>query len=108
MTENLIITDAAAERIKHIATTKPGSRLRLGVMGGGCSGFQYEIKFDESHLTDDISVIHNGAEVVVDAISMPYLAGSTLDYVETLANSGFEVKNPNAKSSCGCKNSFAV
>lgn len=108
MSQKITITDSASTRIKALTASKAGARLRLGVMGGGCSGFQYEIKVDSAVLADDISFSHAGAEVVVDAISLPYLDGCTLDYVETLASSGFEVKNPNAKSSCGCKSSFAI
>lgn len=104
------LTDAAARRIAYITSDEPaGTRLRIGIGGGGCSGFQYQMDLDSQPLkADDQVFAHNGSEVVVDEISLGMLAGSQLDYVETLGSAGFEVRNPNATANCGCGNSFSV
>jgi iron-sulfur cluster insertion protein len=103
-------TDAAAARIVKITVGEPeGSRFRIAVKGGGCSGFQYVFDFDATAPADTDTVIEkNGAAVVIDDLSLGMLAGSVLDYVETLGSAGFEIKNPNATASCGCGNSFSV
>jgi iron-sulfur cluster insertion protein len=89
--------------------SQAGSYLRVGVEGGGCSGFQYRYDFDATPpAIDDVTCGPSDAPVIVDGISMSYLAGSTLDYVETLGAAAFEIKNPQAKASCGCGNSFSV
>lgn len=104
------VTDAAAARIVKITVGEPeGSRFRVSVKGGGCSGFQYSFAFDASAPADTDSIIEkNGAAVIIDDMSLEILAGSVLDYVETLGSAGFEIKNPNATASCGCGNSFSV
>jgi iron-sulfur cluster assembly accessory protein len=103
-------TDAAAARIKKITVGEPdGSRFRISIKGGGCSGFQYIFDFDASAPADTDTVLDkNGASVVIDDMSLSMLEGSVLDYVETLGSAGFEVKNPNATASCGCGSSFSV
>ncbi len=103
-------TNAAARRIVKITVGEPeGSRFRVAVKGGGCSGFQYVFDFDASTPADsDIVIEKNGAALIVDDMSLSMLAGSVLDYVETLGSAGFEIKNPNATASCGCGNSFSV
>jgi iron-sulfur cluster insertion protein len=103
------VSETAARRIAFLAAkeTKP-VMMRVAVLGGGCSGFQYNFSFDEQRNDDDLLIERNGATVVVDATSLELLKGSELDYVEEMVGSAFQVKNPNATSSCGCGNSFSV
>lgn len=107
---DFIVSDAAAQRIAHLLTDEPeGSYLRISVLGGGCSGFQYHFDFDTTAPAATDLVFHNGsAKVVVDDSSIGMLSGSVLDYVATIGSAAFEIKNPNAASSCGCGNSFSV
>lgn len=109
-TANLDISDSAAKRIAYLLSTEPaGSRLRVSVLGGGCSGFQYHFEFDAAEVSPSDHLYEKaGAAVVVDETSLEMLGGSMLDYVETLGAAAFEIKNPQAKSSCGCGNSFSV
>lgn len=104
------ITDSAAKRVAFLVSRedKPGVRLRLTVSGGGCSGFQYGFTFDDAVNGDDVVFSHNGTQVVTDDCSLDLLNGAVLDYVEDLMGASFQVKNPNAKSSCGCGSSFGV
>lgn len=104
------LSDSAAARIAHLLSDEPeGTRLRVGVDGGGCSGFQYKFDFDASPPTpEDVLFGSDAAPVVVDTTSLEFLDGAMLDYVETLGAAAFEVKNPIAKSGCGCGNSFSV
>ncbi len=106
----LLISDSAAERIATLVRMedKLGMMLRLTVSGGGCSGFQYGFNFDEAVNADDHVFERNGVKIVTDDCSLDLLDGATLDYVEDLMGASFQVKNPNAKSSCGCGSSFAV
>ena len=106
----LRISDSAAERIATLVQMegKAGTMLRLTVSGGGCSGFQYGFNFDDAVNADDHVFEHNGTKVVTDDCSLDLLDGAVLDYVEDLMGASFQVKNPNAKSSCGCGTSFAV
>ena len=110
MPASLSVSPTATARIAHLLKTEPqGSYLRVAVEGGGCSGFQY--KFDFEHGTpapDDVRFGAPEAPVVVDGVSLGFVAGAMLDYVETLGAAAFEIKNPNAKASCGCGNSFSV
>lgn len=99
------VSEAASARINHLLKTEPeGTHLRVSVEGGGCSGFQYHFDFTRERATDDLEF----GPVLVDATSMEFVKGSQLDYVETLGAAAFEIKNPNAKASCGCGNSFSV
>jgi len=82
--------------------------FRIAVNGGGCSGYQYEFTFDDTRTEDDILVERDGARLLVDQVSLDFLGGSEVDFVEGLMGSHFEIKNPNAKSSCGCGTSFSV
>lgn len=109
-TGSFSITDAAATRINRIIQGEPaGAFLRISVLGGGCSGFQYKFDFDTNPITgQDITVQKNGATVIIDDLSIGYISGSVLDYVETLGSAGFEIKNPNATAKCGCGNSFSL
>lgn len=104
------LTESAAKRITELLKKEDdrNARLRVSVDGGGCSGFQYNFGFDSAENNDDTVIEKSGAQVVVDNVSMEFLSGSVLDYVDTLGASHFEVKNPNAKASCGCGNSFSV
>jgi iron-sulfur cluster assembly accessory protein len=103
------VSDRAADRIAEILKgEKPGAMLRISVEGGGCSGFQYKFDFDTVHNPDDIRIEKRGATVVVDELSLQYMGGSELDYVEDLIGSAFKIHNPLAVSGCGCGTSFAV
>jgi iron-sulfur cluster assembly accessory protein len=103
------LTPAAAARIKAVVLTEPpGAGLRVAVEGGGCSGFQYEIEVAQSANPEDHVIERDGAKVFVDPVSLPYLLGSEVDWVDELIGASFKVKNPNAKSSCGCGVSFSV
>jgi iron-sulfur cluster assembly accessory protein len=103
----IALTDKAAENVKRLAAEDEEARvLRVAVEGGGCSGFQYAIGFDTGAEPDDLEVESHGVRVVVDPISLPYLAGSTIDYSDGLIGAGFRFDNPNVASSCGCNSSF--
>lgn len=105
------VSDNAALRLSHLLKDETeGTRLRVAVDGGGCSGFQYRFDFDHNPLGEDDIVIDRGegVQVVIDQMSLDYLKGSQLDYVETLGAAAFEINNPNATASCGCGNSFSV
>jgi iron-sulfur cluster assembly accessory protein len=106
---DLGLTEAAACKIKAIAAADPGvSGLRVAVEGGGCSGFQYDIQPTEAASADDIVIERDGAKLFVDAVSAPFLVDAELDWVEELIGASFKIRNPNAKSSCGCGVSFSV
>jgi len=103
------LTESAAKRIVTLMENESdGAFLRIGVDGGGCSGFKYSFDFDTNKNDDDLIIEKDGAIVAIDATSQEFVGGSVLDYVETLGASHFEVKNPNASASCGCGNSFSV
>ena len=104
------ISDNAAKRIAVLAAkeTIPNAKLRIAVDGGGCSGFQYRYEFTATTNEDDHSFTNKNATVLIDDLSLQYLQGSMVDYVDTMAASHFEIKNPNASANCGCGNSFAV
>lgn len=103
------VTPSAAKRIAFLASkeAKP-VMMRVAVLGGGCSGFQYNFSFEDARSDDDLVIERDGAAVLVDSTSLELLKGSELDYVEEMVGSSFQVKNPNATSSCGCGNSFSV
>jgi iron-sulfur cluster insertion protein len=103
------LTSEAAEKVKEIRDAEEiedSMALRLRVVGGGCSGFSYDLYFDEK---SDLDREYNlsGCQVVVDEMSLMYLVGTTIDYVESLAGAGFKFDNPNVKNTCGCGSSFA-
>jgi iron-sulfur cluster insertion protein len=106
----IIITDSAARRIAALkAQEEAGDAfLRIAVSGGGCSGFQYGLTFDEETNPDDVVFEHGGVRVVVDAVSLDLLNGAAIDFVEDLMGASFQIRNPNAASSCGCGNSFSI
>jgi len=106
---DIALSASAAARIKTIVAAEPaGAGLRVAVEGGGCSGFQYEIAVAQSSNADDLVIERDGARLFVDPVSLPYLLGSEVDWVEELIGASFKVKNPNAVSACGCGVSFAV
>ena len=104
------VSESAARRVAALiaAEGRPGVRLRVSVSGGGCSGFQYGFALDDKDDEGDVLVERDGATVVVDGMSLMYVLGAEIDFVEDLSGSYFRVKNPNASSSCGCGTSFAV
>lgn len=107
MSHNIIFTSEAAKRISEIKTESE-PYFRVMVKGGGCSGFQYEMKLVAESKDGDIVIETDGETLLVDPISLEYLDGSTVDFVEELVGAAFKVSNPNAASSCGCGVSFAV
>ena len=109
MAEGISVTDRAASRIREIIATEPDKvALRIQVLGGGCSGFQYDIGLTEKRDPDDVAVTRDGATVVIDSTSLVYLLGSQLDYEDSLIGAQFRIRNPNATASCGCGTSFSV
>ncbi len=103
------VSHRAAERVAEIAASQ-GSQaaLRVSVLAGGCSGFQYKFELDHAAQPDDLVIEEAGARVVVDPVSMDLLAGAQLDYADELMGAYFTVRNPNATSACGCGTSFAI
>jgi iron-sulfur cluster assembly protein len=104
----ITITDAAAQRVKTLLAQKnmPGGALRVFVVGGGCSGYQYGMALAEGPEEDDIVITHNDTRIVIDPDSARMLAGAEIDYVEDIMKSGFTIFNPNAVKSCACGSSF--
>lgn len=107
--EKIGLTERAARRIVEIATAEHvASVLRVTVEGGGCSGFQYKFDLAADLLPDDVVVERAGARLAVDAVSIGYLEGSQVDFVDDLIGSSFKINNPNATASCGCGTSFSI
>jgi iron-sulfur cluster insertion protein len=108
--EQIEITESAVEKILDLLLEEnnPNLKLRTFVQGGGCSGFQYGFTFDEEQNEDDFVITKQGMTLLIDAMSMQYLQGSTVDYKEDLSGSSFTIKNPNAQTTCGCGSSFSV
>ncbi|MCL2075305.1 MAG: iron-sulfur cluster insertion protein ErpA [Betaproteobacteria bacterium] len=106
----IIFTDNAANRVRELIAEEgnPDLKLRIFVMGGGCSGFQYGFAFEEVVNEDDASLEKNGVTLLIDQMSYQYLVGAQIDYTEGLSGSQFVIHNPNAVSTCGCGSSFAV
>jgi len=103
------ITERAAEKIKELmaAESDPAlTALRVAVEGGGCSGFQYALGFDAAADENDEAWDSHGVKVVVDRFSLPYLTGSSVDYIDGLTGAGFQIENPNVVAACGCGSSF--
>ena len=101
------VTPRAFERLSEIGAGAEGKALRVAVEGGGCSGFQYDIKLDEP-ADDDLILEGQGERVVVDSVSLPFLANAVIDFSEELIGARFVIENPNATSSCGCGTSFSM
>ncbi|MET0312840.1 MAG: iron-sulfur cluster insertion protein ErpA [Hansschlegelia sp.] len=105
----VLVTDRAVERIREILSSEaPETMLRVSVLGGGCSGFSYDFGFDTSAQDDDLVIARDGAKVLIDPVSLPFLAGSQIDFVDELIGASFKITNPNATASCGCGTSFSV
>ena len=106
---NITISERAATQIKKILIDEGSdSNLRISVLGGGCSGFQYSFSIDDNTMDDDIVLERDGVKVLVDPMSVEYMTGSEIDWVDDLIGSSFQIKNPNATASCGCGESFAA
>lgn len=107
---DVAFTPAAAARVAAIRTrqNRPEARLRLLVDGGGCAGFQYRFELADAPDADDVEILTDGVGLLVDSLSLPLVAGATVDYVEELGGASFQVRNPLASSSCGCGTSFSV
>jgi iron-sulfur cluster assembly accessory protein len=109
MTSTVTMTERAARRIGQILKAEPaGSMLRVSVEGGGCSGFQYRFGFEQTKAADDLVLAHDGATVLIDPVSVKYMAGAEIDYVDDLIGASFKVNNPVATASCGCGTSFSI
>ncbi|HSN00677.1 MAG TPA: iron-sulfur cluster insertion protein ErpA [Rudaea sp.] len=106
----LVFTDAAAHKVRELIAEEnnPDLNLRVYISGGGCSGFQYGFTFDEQRAEDDLAVVKDGVTLVVDPLSLQYLMGAEVDYTESLHGAQFVIRNPNAKTTCGCGSSFDV
>ena len=103
------VTEAAARRINEIMAADPGkTALRISVEGGGCSGFSYKFDLVDSRNEDDVDFTRDGATVLIDEISLVYMGGAVIDFVDDLMGQSFQIKNPNAVASCGCGTSFSV
>ena len=108
-TGNVTVTERAARKIAAILRSEPqGAMLRVSVEGGGCSGFQYKFDVEREKAEDDLVIARNDATVLIDPVSVGFLAGSEIDYVDDLIGASFKINNPNAKSSCGCGTSFSL
>jgi len=105
----VVVTDRAARRIAEIVAGEPKTPLlRVSVEGGGCSGFQYKFDVERAQAEDDLVIARDSAVVLVDPASVPFLAGSEVDFVDDLIGASFRVVNPNATASCGCGTSFSI
>lgn len=104
----LVITPAAADAVKNLLEKRnlEGYALRVFVQGGGCSGFQYGMALDNKIREQDTVIEKHGIKLIIDEVSIGYMQGASIDYVEDVMGSGFKIENPNAISSCGCGNSF--
>ncbi len=104
------VSDNAAKRIGVMLSREdnPDKKLRVAVSGGGCSGFQYGFSFDDKVQADDTVIEDKGITMLIDGMSLMYLIGSEIDFVEDLVGASFQIHNPNAASSCGCGSSFSV
>jgi iron-sulfur cluster assembly accessory protein len=107
--DGITVTERAAQRIGAILGREPpGTMLRVSVEGGGCSGFQYKFDMERSRADDDFVIRREGATVLIDSVSLNYLAGSEIDFVDDLIGASFKINNPKATASCGCGTSFAL
>jgi iron-sulfur cluster insertion protein len=106
----LNFTEAAAAKVKELIQDEASDALalRVYIQGGGCSGFQYGFEFDENRAEDDLAVDTNGVTLLVDPLSLQYLMGAEVDYTESLTGAQFVIRNPNAKTTCGCGSSFSM
>lgn len=109
MTHPVSLTDRAAVRINEIVKDEPtGTMLRVSVEGGGCSGFSYKFDLVQDKNNDDLVIENQGAVVLVDQMSLNFLDGSEIDFVDALIGASFQINNPNATANCGCGTSFSI
>ncbi len=106
----MTLTENAARRVAvlRVQENSPNAFLRLAVSGGGCSGFKYGFTFDDSRTGDDVAFERDGITLVIDNTSLELVKGAEIDFVEDMMGASFQVRNPNAASSCGCGNSFSI
>ncbi len=106
---NVTVTERAASKIAAILKAEPaGAMLRVSVEGGGCSGFQYKFDVEREQASDDIVIARNAATVLIDPVSLGFMAGAEIDFVDDMIGASFKINNPKAKSSCGCGTSFSL
>lgn len=105
-----VLSDNATKKVSHLIAEEGNDNLKLRVYitGGGCSGFQYGFTFDEQENDDDTSITNEGVKVLIDSMSIQYLAGAEIDYKEDITGAQFIIRNPNAATTCGCGSSFSV
>ena len=109
MNNNVTLSDAAAKRISQIVAADGAKQAhRVSVEGGGCSGFSYKFDLADAPQDDDVVVANGDAKVLIDSLSLVYMAGSEIDFVDNLLGQSFQIKNPNAVASCGCGTSFSI
>jgi iron-sulfur cluster assembly accessory protein len=109
MANSVNLTERAARRIGEILKGEPaGAMLRVSVEGGGCSGFQYKFDFDHARAEDDLVLSRDGATVLIDPVSVQFMTGAEIDFVDDLIGASFKINNPVATSSCGCGTSFSL
>jgi iron-sulfur cluster assembly accessory protein len=109
MTQGVTVSERAARRIGEILNGEPpGTMLRVSVEGGGCSGFQYKFDMERAKAADDVVLARENAVVLIDPVSLGFMAGSEIDFVDDLIGASFKIVNPNATASCGCGTSFAL
>ena len=109
MSESITVSERAARRIGQILQSEPaGTMLRVSVEGGGCSGFQYKFDMERARAADDLVIAREGATILIDPVSVHYMSGSEIDFVDDLIGASFKVINPQAKASCGCGTSFSL
>jgi iron-sulfur cluster assembly accessory protein len=109
MTTNVTVSERAARRIGEILKAETaGAMLRVSVEGGGCSGFQYKFDIERSKAEDDVLIARDGATVLIDPVSLGFMAGAEIDFVDDLIGASFRINNPKATASCGCGTSFTI
>ncbi|BCX88748.1 iron-sulfur cluster insertion protein [Methylomarinovum tepidoasis] len=106
----IVFTDSAAAKVAELLAEEenPDLKLRVYITGGGCSGFQYGFTFDADQAEDDTVIEKNGVQVLIDSMSIQYLKGAEIDYKDDLSGARFVIRNPNARTTCGCGSSFSV
>ncbi len=109
MTASVTVTEQAARKISEILGREaPGAKLRVSVEGGGCSGFQYKFDIDHDQADDDLVITQDTATVLIDPVSLGYMGGAQIDFVDDLIGASFKINNPNVTAACGCGTSFSL
>ena len=106
--EDFKLSNDASERIKVLLKNEEGSFFRISVLGGGCSGFQYDFSFEKNPNNDDLVFEQNNVKYLIDKVSIDFIKGSSLEFVSELSGSNFKIENPNATANCGCGTSFSI